>query len=180
MKIPSHSPRATSHCFSHRKVFRGWILNFPNKRLAHVTHIVRTQTHARTMRGQFADLLVLECAFAMPDDASITATSESRGAILDPLLKDTWAFHDVPYKEFNSGDSSTANRISRRFALGGSLIRLARKCSAVQEIEESSLAPRWFRRSYKRRSIDVEEAPHPCSFCDSRPFSFLEAGNRGV
>jgi len=47
-------------------------------------------------------------------DAPIASSSESRDAILDPLLKDTSAFPSVPYKEFNANDSATTvERISR-------------------------------------------------------------------
>lgn len=93
-------------------------------------------------------------------DAPIAST-KSREAILDLLLKDTSTFHGVPYKEFNSDDSSNdgGTYLKRHFALVGSLIRLTRKCSAIEEIQESPLQFSLF----EYHSIVIEEVAVPIS-----------------
>lgn len=105
-------------------------------------------THACThdTRAISPGLLLLEHAF--PSASASRRRPESREAILDPWLKDASAFPGVPYKEFNSKRflDGGGTCISSHFAHGGSLIRLARKCSAIEEIQEVPCD-----------SIDVEE-----------------------
>lgn len=94
----------------------------------HDTHAISVYYHSNTL-------------FHRRPDAPIASPTESREAILDLLLKDTSTFHGVPYKEFNSDDSSNGGGtyLERHFALVGSLICLARKCSTIEEIQESPL-----------------------------------------